>query len=183
MKKLFLSTVLLVLTTVMSFSQTQIDLSNLTQDIDLGQNCSSSQTPQQFITTGDVNLNGYEIDLRNAILIITGNLNGPGEIDGCGQSELCVQGVVQNNPEIDDVNTCNTLSINTIITENLKVHYNPNTQTISIPGVEFIRVYDLTGKLIRNSEIDNISISNIKNEILLLYTNKGTFKLLRKTYS
>ena len=121
MKKLFLSTVLLVLTTVMSFSQTQIDLSNLTQDIDLGQNCSSSQTPQQFITTGDVNLNGYEIDLRNAILIITGNLNGPGEIDGCGQSELCVQGVVQNNPEIDDVNTCNTLSINTITTKNLNV--------------------------------------------------------------
>ena len=182
MKKLFLSPVLLVLTTVMSFSQTQIDLSGLTGDIDLGQNCSSSQTPQQFITTGDVNLNGYEIDLRNAILIVTGNLNGPGEIDGCGQSELCVQGVVQNNPEIDDVNICNTLSINTIPTKNLKVHYNQNTQTINIPGVDFIMVYDLTGKLIRKSELDNISISNIKNEILLLYTNKGTFKFLRKLY-
>ena len=114
MKKLFLSTVLLVLTTVMSFSQTQIDLSDLTEDIDQGQNCSSFQTTQQFITTGNVNLNDYKIDLRS---------------------------------------------------------------------VDFIIVHDLTGKLIRNSEIDNISISNIKNEILLLYTNKGTFKLLRKTYS
>ena len=183
MKKLLLSTVLSVLTTAMGFSQTQIDLSGLTEDIDLGQNCSSSQTPQEFITTGDVNLNGYEIDLRNSILIITGNLNGPGEIDGCGQSELCVQGVVQNNPEIDDVSTCSTLGINNVIAEKLKVQYDVNTQIITIPNVQFIIVYDLTGKLIRKSELDNISISNISNEILLLYTNKGTFKFLRRLYS
>lgn len=183
MKKLLLSTLVLSLVTSLIKGQTSIDLSGLTDDVRLGQNCSSSQTPQEFITTGDVNLNGYEIELRNSILIVTGNLNGPGEIEGCGQSEVCVQGVVQNNPEVEDVSECNTLSINNVIAEDLKINYNKITQTITIPNVDFIMIYDLTGKLITKSEKDKIYIQNIKNEILLLYTNKGTFKFLRKYYT
>ena len=183
MKNLLFTVAIFIATTTLTLSQTEIDLSNLTQNINLGQNCSSSQLPRQFIHYGDANLNGFEINLRNAILTITGNIIGPGEIDGCGQSQLCGVDVIQSDININGVVSCSTLNINTVATENLKVTYDSNTQIITIPNVDFIRIYDLTGRLIKKSELDNISISNIKNEILLLYTNKGTFKFLRKMYS
>lgn len=90
---------LLLLISSISFSQTYVDLSDMTEDVILGQNCSQSQTPQEFVT-GNVKLNGYTIRLRNSNLKIEGFILETGlggEIDTCGQSTFCPQYSMNNN--------------------------------------------------------------------------------------
>ncbi len=83
------------------FSQTTVNLSSMTSDISLGQDCSNSQTPEEFISPGDANLNLHTIHLRNAHLKVNGNINGGGAIVGCGQSSICKTGSIQNFPYIE----------------------------------------------------------------------------------
>lgn len=103
---------LMLLFTIISTAQQQINLSGITQNMSIGQDCSSSQTPEQYRTTGDMNLNGKTVQLRNTYLEVTGNLNGSGSIAFCGNSSLCVRGVIQNNPNIESgLLNCSTLSV------------------------------------------------------------------------
>lgn len=74
-------------------------------------NCGDGTTTTVIIT-GDLNLNGKNLNLRNVNLIVYGNINGSGSISSCSPlSTYCVRGVVQNNPTLNiavnaDCNTC-----------------------------------------------------------------------------
>lgn len=170
MKKLLAVLVLLVSLTLTA--QTTIDLSGMTDDVTLGQNCSSSQTPEQYVTTGDVNLNGFELDLRNVILVINGNLNGDGEIEGCGQSSLCVSGSIQNDPEIEDVSVveCSSLSDAEFNTKPL-FSLNLRTKTIEITDSEFIRVYSMSGQLLLETNGTILNFSALGDGIYIFQSN------------
>lgn len=169
-------TVLVLLLSLTMFSQTTIDLSGMTEDITLGQNCSQSQTPEEFVTTGDANLNGFTINLKNSNLTVTGNLNGNGEIEGCGQSSLCVNGATQNNPNIEDGLDCNTLSNNEV--ELTPVFSFSNvTKTIKIHNSTFIHVYSMTGQLVLESKGDTLRFEGLPTGIYIFKGDNLTRKL------
>ena len=64
-------------------------------------NCGNGDTTTITIT-GDLNLSGRTLELRNVNLIVLGNLNGSGTISSCtNNSTLCIRGVVQNNPTLN----------------------------------------------------------------------------------
>lgn len=161
-------------------SQTVIDLSGITGTVTLGSNCSNSQTPQEFVTTGDLNLNGFTLKLRNANLIVTGNLNGGGSIIGCGSSSnICVTGNIQNNPQL---NSNITLNCNSLSTDNFKLNssnynFNRSTKVLTVDSIKFINVYDLTGKLIKTSQSNSIILDNLDSGLYLINTNRGNIKL------
>lgn len=96
--KTFKILLLVLLTTMISTAQTQVDLSNLTSNVILGNDCSSSEAPDLFESL-NANLNGHTITLRNSKLKINSNLNGPGEIRACGNSnsQICISGTSSNN--------------------------------------------------------------------------------------
>ena len=91
---------------------TTIDLSGMNSDVELNDQGSSSE----YITTGDLNLNGYTLRLVNIKLTVVGNMNGNGtgggsQISTLGTSTVCVQGNIQNNPYYNDNDfTCGSLS-------------------------------------------------------------------------
>lgn len=157
MKKLLL--ILILSFSINTFGQTQVDLSGLTGNITLGQDCSSTEIPEYFETTGDCNLNGYKITLRNSVLKVNGNINGNGRIDNCGNSnsQICALGVVQNSPIFDGITlvNCNTLS-----TTEFDIHKDY--------GYNY-KVYNTTGMLLSKGKT-SIDLYNIlpKNTVLLL---------------
>lgn len=139
MKKSILLILLLIVT--VSFSQTTINLSGMTSDLSLGQNCSQSQTPLGYVTNGnskDLNLNGKTLNLRNVKLIVLGNINGPGIITYCGQSNIVLQGVIQNNPNLNNIPINVNLDLQDFNMENIKYY-------------EDLKIYDFTGKYITNN--------------------------------
>jgi hypothetical protein len=171
----------LLMSTLM-YSQVEVDLSNMTGDVDLGQNCSSSQTPQEFVTTGDVNLNGYEITLRNAILFVTGDLNGDGEIETCGQSQsqICVSGTVSGDVEFEGVSTdCSTLSTPNYNINKLSYSYSSFTGILDVPNVKTIEVYNLHGQQLIVAKGSLIDLSNINTNVILVRTDMGSFKFIK----
>lgn len=96
MKKITL--LLLVIFPALFFAQSVA----LTNDVTWGNNCGNGNT-QTITINGDLNLNGKTLTLKNVSLIVTGNLNGGGEIkNGCNNnpSTYCVRGAVQNIPTI-----------------------------------------------------------------------------------
>lgn len=155
MKKILL--LLALLLTFNMFAQTTVTLSGMTQDITLGSNCSNSQVQEQFVTTGDVNLNTYTINLRNASLKVNGYINGNGQIIGCGNSRICTTNTIQNNPIITNVAVvnCNVLSTPQFdINKNYGFNY---------------KLYNINGKLIQEGiTSDNLYNTLPKYQILLL---------------
>lgn len=91
---------------------TTIDLSGMNSDVEINGQGSSSD----YITTGDLNLNGYTLRLVNIKLTVVGNMNGNGtgggsQVSTLGTSKVCVQGSIQNNPYYNDNDfTCESLS-------------------------------------------------------------------------
>lgn len=76
--------------------------------------------------------------MRNVKLIITGNLNGAGNITHCGGSTLAIYGNLQNSPNVNNIPI-------TFVTLNLKEFKLQN-----IKYYEDVKVYDLQGKFISN---------------------------------
>ncbi len=151
MKKLI--TVLLLFTAV-SYCQTTIDLSGITENDTLGSNCSNSQTVNSYETTGDLNLNGHTLNLRNVSLKVNGNINGDGSIIKCGQSTLCKTGILQNNPIIENgllTDSCTTLNLQDFE---------------EIPRNLNYKIYDMLGRLIQEGKTNSIFFP--KNRILIL---------------
>lgn len=144
MKKIIILAVLVI--QMIATAQTQVDLSNMTSNITLGQNCSSSQTPEEYVTIGNVNLNGYELNLRNVKLTIRGNLNGTGNVDHCGQSNLVLSGTVQNNPNLNGIpTTFTTLSLAEFKLQDIRSY-------------EDVKVFDMQGKFLGNgSDLSTLS--------------------------
>lgn len=88
-----------------------IDLGGMTGDVKI--------TPADakngvIFTTGDVNLNGYKLSIKNVRLNIVGNLNGGGTIQTKGaKGSFCMYngGYIQNNPDLSKAKQeCSTLS-------------------------------------------------------------------------
>jgi phospholipase/lecithinase/hemolysin len=146
MKQIKLFIILLItLTSIISTAQTQINLSNMTDSVTLGWNCSSSQIQSEYIADNAL-LNHNTINLRNSILRINGNIVGPGQINFCGNSKLCVEGQIIDltyNPSLLD---CSTLSLNTF--ENLE----------QIPKNLNYSIYDLNGKLLSKGNTNNLQL-------------------------
>jgi len=140
MKKL-----ILILLTNVAFAQTV----SLTQNTSYGNNCGVAQPTTPITINGDLNLNGYTLNLRNVNLTVTGNLNGGGTISHCGNSTLCVRGAVQNNPNLNDL-SC-TLSIEEYT---FQLNYT---------------IYNLKGEIIKKGFTNNRMYSDLpKKEILIL---------------
>lgn len=147
-------------------AQITIDLSGMISDLTLGNNCSSSQQQVYYQTTSDLNLNGRTLNLRNVTLKINGNINGNGQIKGCGNSSICYTLAIQNNPRIDDITitNCNPLSI-----EDFRLTY-PNLEC---------EIYNISGQLLHKGLIkDNYIYPS--NQILIIKTNQGIFKILKE---
>lgn len=174
MKKLLL--LLALVSTVLTFGQTSIDLSGMTEDVKLGQNCSASQTPQHYIATGDVNLNGFELDLRNVTLTITGNLNGSGSVIGCGQAVLTVQGDIQNDPEIEDGLLDTTLSAPVFTTAD-SFSFSNVTKIVTIKNSDYIKVYDLSGRVVLSTKEESLNFSSLVCGVYIFTSEKFTKKI------
>ena len=87
---------------------TTIDLGGMNSDLTIN---AQSNEVADYVTTGDLNLNGYELKLINVRLTVVGNLNGSGVVKTNGESTVCVQGSIQNNPEYNANDfTCESLS-------------------------------------------------------------------------
>ena len=86
-----------------------IDLSGMTSDLTL---TPSDAVNHQLMTTGDLNLNGHTLTLKNIRLNVSNNLNGGGTVKTQGaKGAICVVGAVQNNPDLSQANqSCSTLS-------------------------------------------------------------------------
>lgn len=150
MRKIIILAVLVI--GMIATAQTQVDLSGMTENTTLGSNCGQGQTPQEYITTSDVNLNGKTLNLRNIKLIITGNLNGAGNITHCGGSNLAIYGNIQNNP-----NT-NAIPINYVVLDlkEFKIEH--------IRYYENVRVFDLQGKFISNG----LNLLELKKNVYII---------------
>lgn len=158
MKKI-ITILALSLTTILT-AQTSVNLSGMIQDVTLGQNCSNSQAQEVFITTGDVNLNGKTLDLRNAYLISTGNITGPGRIEGCGNSKICTSGIIQNNPIFDNVQIV-------------------NCSNLELPEFEFskfgykYKVVDLLGRTLQTGITSEKTASELPINQVILFVVEG----------
>jgi len=147
-----MKTILLLLISSVSFAQTNL---SLTSNISLGQNCGNG--PHQTFTYNDVNLNGFKITLRNSTLIVNGNLNGGGEIDKCGNQDnsfVCVNGAVQNNPNLNGI-TCSNLS-------NLEFELTQDNYGI------MYSIFDLLGNKISQGFTNKNMFEGLPKQVLLL---------------
>lgn len=84
-------------------SVTTIDLSGMNSDVSIN----AQGNLEEYQTTGDLNLNGYTLRLVNIKLTVVGNMNGNGtgggsQVSTLGNSVVCVQGNIQNNPYYND---------------------------------------------------------------------------------
>lgn len=88
-----------------------IDLSGMTSNLSL---TPSDALNHQLNTTGDLNLNGFTLTVKNIQLTVVGNLNGGGTVKTQGaHGAICVLGSIQNNPDLSQANqNCSTLSTN-----------------------------------------------------------------------
>ncbi len=78
-------------------SVSTINLSGLTGNVTLNP---SDATNGEIQTTGDANLNGFQLKVVNVKLTINGNLNGGGSVRTQGSNAvICVTGSIQNNPD------------------------------------------------------------------------------------
>jgi len=164
--------------TGLSYAQTTVNLSGLTQNTTLGSSCSG--TVEHFKTTGDLNLNGFTINLQNATLEVVGNINGGGSIIYCGNSVLCSRQSVQNNPNIQSGlnRNCNSLSIRDFI--QIKYLYNKQSNILTVVDAEYIEIYDITGRLIINSNSNIIHTDLLQGNILyVIKTDIGNIKLYK----
>ena len=112
---------------------------SLTGNMTLGQNCGQGQ-PIQTLIYQDVNLNGYNLELRNVRLQILNNLNGSGSITTCGNpnqtnSSVRVSGNIQNSPNLNGL-TCTLGSEKFDFTSDKYYGYS-------------FKVYSIDGKLIQ----------------------------------
>lgn len=131
---------------------------SLTHDMSIGQNCGQGQ-PAQTITYQEVNLNGYTLTLRNVNLVITGNLNGPGKIESCGNpnqtnSTLCVNGFIQNGAI--------TMGLNCTLSEPIFEFTN------NYCGINYI-VYDISGKELLRGVTDESTYNNLPKHQVLIF--------------
>ena len=96
---------------VFSFSSkadATIDLGGMTGDVSLNP---SDANGGVVYSTGDVNLNGYTLTVKNVTLVVTGNLNGGGSVVTKADGVICVEGSVQNSPDLTEATQeCSTLS-------------------------------------------------------------------------
>ncbi len=167
MKTIF--TALAIMLTTILTAQTPVNLSGMTQDMPLGQNCSNSQAQEQFITTGDLNLNGKTLHLRNAYLTVTGYIKGPGRIEGCGNSKICTMNAIQNSPVFNSVEVV-------------------NCSTLGVPEFEFdkyghhFKVFDLTGRLLLEGITDENTFYQLPSMQVFILEVEGfaTKKLLKR---
>lgn len=174
MKRLFIAAFLMLCFT--TYGQTYVDLSNMTDDVILGQNCSSSQEPQQFVTD-DVNLNGFEVELRNSTLTVNGDINGEGEIEGCGQSQLCINGTTGDEVEIEDDLSCSTLSMQSY---NQELNFTITNNWLTVKDVDYINLYEISGKKVISAKGNSIDLSIVDTGVYVIQTSRGNKKLLIK---
>jgi hypothetical protein len=128
---------------------------SLTNDISLGQNCGNGQ--HQTFTYQDVNLNGFTITLRNATLIVLGNLNGTGSVTKCGNqnnSFICVNGLIQNNPNLNGM-TCQNLNVP-------EFELSPNNYGI------MYSIFNLLGQKISQGFTNEKMFDRLPNDVLIL---------------
>jgi len=141
---------------------------SLTANTTYGSNCGQGQPQEIRNIAGDLNLNGKTLDLRSTRLTVQGNINGPGSIIGCGNSNVCVNGSVQNNPNLNGL-TCNALSL-----EKFELDQ-------SVYGLEF-KVYDMKGKLLKTDIVDQFFYLYLpKNMVIIIEVeNYKAFKTIIK---
>lgn len=143
---------------------------SLTANTTYGTNCGQGQPQEIRNIAGDLNLNGFTLTLKNTRLTIQGNLNGSGSIVACGnpnqsQSNVCVNGSVQNNPNLNGLN-CNALSLETFELDQ------------SVYGLNY-KVYDVKGKFIKSGVVDQFFYIYMPKDMVIIIEveNYKAFKM------
>lgn len=89
-------------------SESTVNLSGMAGDVKL---TPADATDGVIYSTSDVNLNGKKLTLKNVTLVVTGNLNGGGTVVTKGNGVICVEGNIQNNPNLSNATVgCDTMS-------------------------------------------------------------------------
>lgn len=155
-------TLLLLIVSAASLAQNL----SLTENTTLGQSCGNGQH-QEFVFQ-DVNLNGFTLTLRNTSLKVLNNLNGGGQIIACGNnsnSSVCVNGVIQNNPNLNGL-TCQTLS-------NEKFELTPNNY-----GLEF-EIFNLIGQSVVKGLTNESMYADLKGVYIVKVKGFNCFKIFK----
>ena len=177
MKKII---VLLAFALTMSLSaQTPVELSGMTGDLTLGNNCGNGEY-MEFITYGDANLNGYTLTIRNAKLTITGNLNGGGKIKTNCKATFCVNGSIQNQVDYKDKDlNCETLSNSTAELELRTYDYSRGVLTIK--DAKYIAIYNMVGQKVLEANRNTLDLTYIQKNIYIIRASNdkasSSFKL------
>lgn len=176
MKKFLL--IIFAVFSITASAQTIVNLSGLNQNTTLGTSCEG--VTEHFKTTGDLNLNGFVLKLQNATLEVMGNINGSGMILHCGNSLLCGRQSIQNNPQIQEGlnRNCSALSL-VEYTPAVKYSYNSKTNILIVNNAEYIKIYDLSGRLLKESNSNTLYDALIQNGLYLVKTNVGNLKLYK----
>lgn len=179
MKKITITLLLLVAVLTMTAQTQTVDLSGLTDDMQLGSNC--GQDPEVFITSGDMNLNGFTLTLKNVTLDVMGNFNGEGTIENsCSQncSMIYIQGVDQSNSTVD---SCIEFSSDPLKTVNYlwSDQYTYNNKVLVFKFSGRVVVYNLLSQTLIDTVSDTIDLSQLNDVIVIVRTEKGSMKLLR----
>lgn len=152
-----MKTLLLLLITTSGFAQSSL---TLTQNTTLGQNCGNGRVTDAVYR--DVNLNGFNLELRNVNLQVTGDLNGPGQITRCGNydhSNLCVAGGIQNNVNTGGL-TCSTLSTDEFV-------FTPDNY-----GRDYT-IFTLTGQQVAKGKTNEEMFKNLPVGVVLILKVEG----------
>ena len=157
---------LAVVFTTMIFGQSLSLTENTTLPLQ-GGNCGNGNKTQ--LTFQYVNLNGYNLELRNVDLNVTQNINGPGSITTCGNqnnSSICYSGALQNNANLNGI-TCSSLSTPTFnIQRDLGIKY---------------AIYNINSQLIKEGYTVLDMFNDLpKNQILFLHVEG--FKIEKKHF-
>ena len=170
-------TILLILLSININAQTSIDLSNMTSNVTLGQNCGNNQEVTDYVTPSGLNLNGFVLRLKNANLVVTGDIEGLGNIILCGNSTICTNGTIQNNVKINgsyDYDptdyVCNTLS-----NQQFEIDLdNIQDKFINLPYMK----YDVTGRQIEKGITSKETILyGIQELVIMKIQGYKAFKL------
>lgn len=202
-----MKTLVLLLFSLFSFAQTEVDLSAMVSDVLLGDEIDivveCTNNPINEFVSKDIDFNGSKVILNNAILTVNGDVQFGGAFLGYCQSTICINGTIFNtdppdpggNPfdsrEINrDYNVCIELPEGEVIGYKALlgllqqrplsvVKYTLNNNILTVENIDKVVVYNLLGqKLIEGKNM--VDLSNLKDNFLIVKTNLGTFKLIKQ---
>lgn len=170
---------ILILFTCIAFAQNQgydndatFFLGNMVNSCSVGNPCGVNNF-MDVVVNGDMNINGYLLQVRNARITVSGNIINEGVTEFyCDNAEIIEQG---GTLEVDDTER-NDLKIFPIPTSG-DLHINGT-------GIKTIVIYNMSGIQVKwfrtPTNYNIINMSDLPNGIYLVRVNEVTKKVIKK---